>query len=259
LRSQGRVPVLMRPFCLWILLVLCLPAVADPLKRQSKIICRDELSQTRRVELAGKLRLITGWRDLEFDKSGSLRTGDSTVGGSESARNFLSKALSGTDIVILEDSSNRSDVVFCKVIPGRWKDKNPSQVPPVHVVLIDFADFDHLMGDRLALRAFDPAWGLLHEIDHVLENSDDPDKLGSAGHCEHHINQMRRELGLPARSEYFFTLFPQTEFSGFSARYVRLAFDQEDAASRKHRRYWIMWDATLVGGLSDTKQVAGLR
>ena len=258
MRSQGRVPVLTRPFCLWILLFLCLPLVADPGKRQTRIICRDELSQTRRAELANKLRTITGWRELEFDKSGSLRTGESAaVGGSDTARNLLSKALSGTNIVFLEDASNRADVVFCKVIPGRWKDS--SQGPPVHIVLIDFADFDHLMGDRLALSAFDPAWGLLHEIDHVIESSADSDKLGRAGHCEDHINQMRRELGLPERSEYFFTFFPHTEESGFSTRYVRLAFDQKDASLRKHRRYWLIWDATLVGGLNDTKQIAELR
>ena len=260
MRSQGRVPVVIRPFCLWILLVLCLPAAADPAKRQTRIICRDEFSQTRRSELANKLRTITGWRELEFDKSGSLRTGENeAVGGSDTARNLLSKALSGPNILILEDASNRPDVVFCKVIPGRWKDKSSSQVPPVHVVLIDFADFDHLMGDRPALSAFDPAWGLLHEIDHVIENSADSDKLGRAGHCEDHLNQMRRELGLPERSEYFFTFFPQTEFSGFSTRYVRLAFDQKDASSGKQRRYWLIWDATLVGGLNESKQIAELR
>ena len=248
----------MRPFCLWILLVLCLPALANPARRQTRIICRDELSQTRRVELANKLRTITGWPDLEFDKSGSLRTGESeAVGGSSAARLLLSKALSGANIVILEDASARADVVFCKVIPGRWKDSY--QGPPVHIVSIDFADFDHLMGDRPALVAFNAGWGLLHEVDHVIENSTDSDKPGSAGNCEAHINQMRRELGLPERSEYFFSFFPQTEFSGFSTRYVRLAFDQKDAGSRKHRRYWIMWDANLVGGLSDTKQLAGLR
>jgi len=258
LRSQRRVPVLTRPFCLCTLLVLCLPALADPAERQTRIICRDELSQTRRVELANKLRTITGWRDLEFDEHGSLRTGEGvTIGGSETARSLLSKALSGTNMVILEDASDRSDVVFCKVIPGRWKDSSPG--PPVHIVLIDFADFDHLMGDRPALSAFDAGWGLLHEIDHVIEGSADSDKLGRAGHCEDRINQMRRELGLPERSEYFFTFLPQTEFSGFSTRYVRLAFDQKDAGSKKHRRFWIIWDATLVGGLDDTKQIAGLR
>jgi hypothetical protein len=216
------------------------------------------LSQNRRAELANKLRTITGWRDLEFDRNGSLRTGVNTaVGGSDSARALLNKALSGTNILILEDASNRADVVFCKVVPGRWKVS--SQGPPVYVVLIDFVDFEHLMGDRLALSAFDPAWGLLHEIDHVIENSADSDKLGRAGHCEDHINQMRRELGLPERSEYFFTFFPQTENSGFSTRYVRLAFDQKEKSSRKYRRYWIMWDATLVGGLNESKQIAELR
>lgn len=70
---------------------------------------------------------------------------------------------------------------------------------------------------------------------------------------------MRRELGLPERAEYFFTFFPHAEESGFSTRYVRLAFDQKNANSKKHRRYWLIWDATLVGGLNDPKQIAELR
>jgi hypothetical protein len=259
MRSHGRVSVLSRSFCLCTLFALCLSlALADPGKHQTRIICRDELTAAKRSELAAKLRAITGWSDLVFDKGGSLQTGvNPPVGGSETARVLLSKAVTGPNIFILEDASNRTDVVFCKVVPGRWKTNAPHEAP-VYVVLIDFADFDHLMGDRAALESFNAGWGVLHEIEHVVSDLEDANRMGRVGACEDQINQMRRELRLPERSEYFFTFFPHTEESGFSTRYVRLAFDQKDEL-RKPRRYWLIWDAVRVGGLDSTRQVAGLR
>lgn len=259
MRSQGRVPSLAKPFCLCVLLLMQLPALADSEKRQTRIICREELSLVRREELAGKLRAITGWTNLEFDSGGSLQLGiNAPIGGSASARALLTAAAYGKDVLILEDASNRLDIVFCQVIPGHWK-SGDSQRAPAYVVLIDFTDFDHLMGDRPALAAFNAGWGLLHEIDHVIKDSSDPGEIGRAGDCEDHINQMRRELDLPQRSDYFFTFFPQAEFSDFSTRFVRLAFDRKDAPPNKHHRYWLMWDATLVGGLGGSKQIAQLR
>jgi hypothetical protein len=67
---------------------------------------------------------------------------------------------------------------------------------------------------------------------------------------------MRRECNLPLRTDYFFTFFPHADRSDFKTRFVRLAFEQEDHASMKHRRYWLIWDATLVGGLPAPEQVA---
>lgn len=258
MRSQGLVLILAGPFCLCTLFALHLSVLADPGKHQSKIICRGELAVSRRSELAEKLRTITGWSDLGFDKGGSLQIGvNPPIGGSETARVLLSRAVTGTNILILEDASNRSDVVFCKIVPGRWKN-NDSREQPVYVVMIDFADFDHLMGDRAALEAFDVGWGVLHEVEHAVNDSQDSSRLGRVGDCEDQVNQMRRELRLPERSDYFFTFFPHTEESGFSTRYVRLAFDQKDQL-RKPRRYWLIWDATLVGGMDNAKQVADLR
>ncbi len=74
----------------------------------------------------------------------------------------------------------------------------------VHVVQIDFTDFRQVPGDKEALAAFDVGWAVLHEIDHVISDSADPITQDVAGDCEGHINQMRRELGLPVRSNYFF-------------------------------------------------------
>jgi len=222
-------------------------------------VCREELSLARRVELSDKLRAITGWPDLKFDESGTLQLGSArAIGGSQSARDLLDKAISGDNVLIIEDASKRQDVVFCRVIPGRWKNSAVSN-PPAYIVLIDFADFDHLMGDTEALKAFDVGWGFLHEIDHVINDSSDPATVGIAGDCEDHINLMRRECNLPVRSDYFFSFFPHAEESPFRTRLVRLAFDHDDVMSAKHRRYWLIWDATVVGGLNMREQVAELR
>jgi hypothetical protein len=250
---------LARATWLCIALGLCpLPLFSNE-RTPNRIVCREELSLARRAELVSELRAITGWPEIKFDKSGALQLGSArAVGGSPTARDLLYKAISGPNVLILEDASKRQDVVFCRVIPGRWKNSSVGR-PPAYVVLIDFADFDHLMGDAAALKAFDVAWGFLHEIDHVVNGSSDAETAGIAGDCEDHINLMRRECNLPLRTDYFFTFFPHANESAFPTRFVRLAFDQQDLATTKHRRYWLIWDATLVGGLSTREQVAEWR
>ncbi len=79
---------------------------------------------------------------MKFDSDGILRRGNRyPVGGSVSARELVANAISGRNVVVIEDASNRSDVAFCRVIPGSWK-KNGAASPPAFVVQIDFADFD---------------------------------------------------------------------------------------------------------------------
>jgi hypothetical protein len=247
-----------RVACLIGIFLIIYPTQLRANKTQSNLVCREDLPVERRNELASKLRKITGWPDLKFDRSGPLRIGNrEAVGGSKSARELVASIISGTSFVVLEDASQRSDVAFCRVVPGRWKEGAANR-PPAYVVLIDFADFERLTGDERALDAFDVGWGLLHELDHILNDSLDAASLGETGECEGHINQMRRECNLPQRGEYFFTLFPLAADDPFITRLVRLAFDQEDAATNKKKRYWLIWDARLVGGLEEQK-IATLR
>ncbi|MGZ9130426.1 MAG: hypothetical protein ACXW4Z_21830 [Candidatus Binatia bacterium] len=250
-QTQRRVvSALRRISFLCVTLLVCPSPLLSSVGFPNQIVCLEDFSQTRRTELASKLRAITGWQEIGFDQSGALQVGSREArGGSQTARNLVSEALSGTNVIILEDASNRKDVVFCRVVSGRWK-HHSSEMPPTFIVLIDFADFDHLMGDEPALRAFDAGWAVLHEIDHVVNDSADSSRANDAGECENHINAMRRECDVPLRSEYFFTYFPYAQQSEFRTRLVRLAFDHEDPVSRKRRRYWVMWDATLVGGLN---------
>jgi len=240
------------------LLSFCLPAPAEVPGSPKRIVCRAELSRERREELSAELRKISGWPDLTFDNAGSLQIGrDAPTGGSQTARELLRNALVGNQVMVIEDASNRTDVVFADVLPGSWNNGRATKLP-VFVVRIDFADFGHLIGDRAALAAFNPAWALLHELDHVINDAADPDTIGEAGECESLINQMRRECGLPERAEYYFTPFPESGRSEFATRLVRLAFDSA-TKNAKHRRYWVIWDAALVGGRDPAKQTASLR
>lgn len=215
-----------------------------------KLVVRDNVSPTQREELASRLRKITGWTTLKFNNDGSLQTNlEEIAGGSKSARALLKTAFFGNRTILFEDASSRKDVVFCRVISGKLL---PETLPDeeVHVVQIDFADFRQVIGDKQALAAFDAGWAVLHEIDHVISETADPVNDDVAGDCEGHINGMRRELGLPIRNNYFYNFLPVKNDSNLISRFVRLGFEQEGGPAAKRRRYWLIWDAAIVGGLA---------
>ena len=226
----------------FLLLGCALPSFASG---SDKIVVRQNVSESHRTELARRLRAITGWNALSFNTDGALKTGETTVGGSQVARNLMNKTLSGKRVILFEDASSRKDVVFCRVVLGKL-DSMPAA--EVYIVLIDFADFRHVIGDKRALAAFDVGWSVLHEIDHVVENSEDPAD-DAPGDCEAHINRMRRELGLPVRNSYFYSFLPIKNDGNIISRFVRLGFDQDGSPSSKKKRYWLLWDATIVGGV----------
>ena len=236
---------------LLVLVVLALPVFAA----NGSIILRENVSKSNQEELARRLRTITGWSDLTFDGNGVLRIGNAGPrDGSESARELLNKSLSAKRVILFEDASSRKDVVFCSVVERALS--APSNVPSgVYVVLIDFADFRQVTGAKEALAAFDVGWAVLHEIDHVTEDSQDPEQ-DVPGDCEGRINQMRRELGLPVRNSYFFSFLPVKNAGNLISRFVRLGFDQDNVISSKRRRYWLIWDAAIVGGLPSETQSA---
>ena len=213
-----------------------------------KVVVRQTVSKANREELARRLRVITGWSELDFDSDGALKIGNANPqGGSRSARHLLHRSISGKRVILFEDASSRKDVVFCRVLSGKL-DHAPNT--EVHVVLIDFADFGQVIGDKQARAAFDVGWAVLHEMDHVVEDSQDP-KNDAPGDCEGHINRMRRELGLPIRNSYFFSFLPLRNDGNLISRFVRLGFEQENG-----KRYWLLWDAAVVGGLTSDAESA---
>ncbi len=215
-----------------------------------RVVVRESVSPVRRDELMMRLRAITGWSDLAFDDDGALHLSNtSPTAGSASARDLLSRATSGDRVILFEDASSRKDVVFCRVVLGKFLRESPAD-PEVYVVLIDFDDFRKVIGDKQARAAFDVGWAVLHEIDHVVHDSQDPEHDTSPGDCEAHINNMRRELGLPVRNSYFYNFLPIKKEGVLVSRFVRLGFEQINSTSTKTKRYWLIWDAAIVGGLN---------
>jgi hypothetical protein len=237
-------------------LQLCLVLIASafPILASStnKVVVRQNISKQNREELTRRLRTITGWNDLTFNDDGALSVGNVHVGGSSRARELLNRSLSGNRVILFEDASSRKDVVFCRVVLGKL-DHAPNT--KVHIVLIDFADFRQVTGDKQARAAFDVGWAVLHEMDHVVENSEDPED-DVPGDCEGHINRMRRELGLPVRNSYFFSFLPIRNDGNLISRFVRLGFEQDDGPATKRKRYWLVWDAAVVGGLTSDAESA---
>ena len=229
-----------------VLIVSSIPAFASTTDR---MVIRDNISPAHREELAQRLRLITGWTDLTFNEDGAFRTGGHLTGGSQSARDLLDNAFSGSRTIEFEDASGRKDVVFCRVILAKPETDSLDQ-HEVHLVQIDFSDFQQVTGDKRAHAAFNVGWAVLHEIEHVVSDSSDPQQDSDAGDCESRINKMRRELGLPVRSSYFYSFLPLRNDSNLVSRFVRLGFDEERGPASKRRRYWLIWDAAVVGGLS---------
>jgi hypothetical protein len=218
-------------------------------KSVSRVLLRENVPHTHRDQLINKLRKITGWTKLTFTEDGSLLVdGTDTAKGSKSARSLLTRAVAGKTVIVLEDASSRSDVAFCRVVPARWVNGNHAKLA-AYVVLIDFSDFEQVLGDEEARESFDVGWAVLHELDHVVMNSGDTAANDEVGECESHINQMRDELGLPLRASYFFTASALKADPNFNTRFVRLPFEQRGPSSRRLKRYWLTWDFAAVGGV----------
>lgn len=232
-----------------VVLVLIVSAFPVFASRTDNVVVRTNVSQQNREELALRLRTITGWSDLEFDYDGALSTGDAVArGGSKSARDLIARASAGNRVILFEDASFRKDVVFCRVVLGKLE---RAFVSDVYIVLIDFADFSHVMGDKRARASFDVGWAVLHEMEHVVGGSEDPEQ-DVPGDCETEINRMRQELGLPIRSSYFFSALPVKNDANLISRFVRMRFEEDDK-----KRYWLIWDADLVGGLTGVSEFTG--
>ena len=240
-------------------LLLCLLVTSVTAFASNHVVVREDVSNGKREELAQKLRMITGWSSLTFDRDGALRFGsEQNQPGSQSARDLLAQAVNGDYYIVIEDASSRTDVAFCRVVPARFRTQDATKLR-AFVVLIDFTDFRQLLGDAEARAAFDVGWGFLHEIDHVVADSKDAEEQGLPGECEDHSNVMRSELGLPLRVEYFFTESHLKANREFRTRLVKLAFEQYDLSKSRTRRYWLMWDSAVVGGLTSNAQTAVTR
>lgn len=241
-------------FSLSLLICLCwLPAFANT----GSVAIRENVSHNKRNELVRRLRTISGWSTLDFDRDGYLKLGPEHVAtGSRIARDLLRDAVNGEKLIVIADASSSDDVAFCRVDEFSTNNRldNGSRV---YVVLVDFADFQNVMGDEKAREAFNVGWAVLHEIDHVVEDSNDSLLAEDPGECEARINIMRREIGLPIRMEYAYSSLPINADPHVISRFVRLRFELSEAKRKK--RYWVIWDAAIVGGFKESERTVSSR
>ncbi|RPI25332.1 MAG: hypothetical protein EHM61_14660 [Acidobacteria bacterium] len=154
------------------------------------------------------LRRSSGLADIHFNDEGFLDLGNRLhfVDGSSTARALITAAVDGRDLYVIESHQRSSELAFAR-IRGSLDYQNLKSAPGLTRRLwnieIDFYDYTELRGHTEAIRAFDPALNLLHELAHPIMHLRDSTGDGDAlGDCERFINQIRRELGLLERESY---------------------------------------------------------
>ena len=154
-------------------------------------------------ELTRSLRRITGFDELHFAKDGSLAVGAAQSGGSATARQILSCALSSGSVFIIEDHSGSTSVNFGQLNEGlRYEDAITGLRLAVWRVRLDFYDFREMQASREVRDSFDAGFTTLHEILHGLGYKDAA-TVDELGECEETLNRARAELNLPLRDQYF--------------------------------------------------------
>lgn len=205
--------------------------------------------------IAQSLRAHTGWQSLVFDDDGFLACPDPQTisGGSAAARKLLGEALWGDAAYDLESHPRSQNVKFARLAGGTdFTSQNKALRISMYPIQIDLADFRLLTGQRTALKAFDPGIAVLHELAHgVWGLRDAQSEADEPGECENYVNLIRRELHLPERQSYEANTRRLVNFSGLMAEllFIRLT---ETNGKLKRERFFLRWDAALVGGLTDT-------
>lgn len=173
-------------------------------------------------KLLVSLRRITGLQQIEFDNEGRLVVCDWTayVAGSAAARAVLFRALNHDSVYLIEDHTGSPAVTFGQLDAGLIYER-PEQNLRLKVwrVRLDPADFKRIEAPAVVLAAFDVGFAFLHELLHGL-GYEDANELYEVGACEEVMNEVRDELGLPQRAQYFGHVLPITN----QVFTVRLAF-----------------------------------
>lgn len=229
----------------------------DPLRYQSGLRNSPEehpLNPKQLGLLMENLRQKTGYLEMHFDETGFLRLGDrmKISGGSATARELLIAAVDRARAIELQCLDHSRLVAFARLAsPVAYTSYSTGKRIDVYPIQIDFSDFAHLRGDKVALAAFDLGFVVLHELAHAalglhdsLNDSDGP------GECEDYINRIRRELSLPERQNYIARTFSSRPYpSEKTAQRAELFFalKSEPQDRGKNQILNLTWEAERVG------------
>ncbi len=184
------------------------------------------------AQLIESLRRLTGWQQLGFTSTGWLEIGNRAVletdqASSPSARGVLTRAQQGQHVFIVEAHTASPDVSFGQLDEGLvYEDSLRHLRLKIWRLRVDLADFKRIAAPARVLAAFDPGFVFLHELLHGL-GYPDPERFGELGACEAQVNQMRIELDLPLRTQYFATSYQLNQ----QAITVRLGFQEAQRAA----------------------------
>lgn len=179
------------------------------------------------AQLIESLRRLTGWQQMGFTATGWLEIGNRTVvetgqASSPSARVVLTRAQQGQHVFIVEAHTGSPDVSFGQLDEGLvYEDSLRHLRLKIWRLRLDLADFKRIAAPARVLAAFDPGFVFLHELLHGL-GYPDPERFGEVGPCETQVNQMRTEMDLPLRTQYFATSYQLNQ----QAITVRLGFQE---------------------------------
>ena len=174
------------------------------------------------ARLLKSLRRITGFEGLDFTETGALVLGDERrlSRGSYLARELIRAIMATGDVFILEDYSKSPQVQFGQLDEGtRYLNLETGLDATIWRVRIDPDDFRAMEAPPAVRESFDEGFTVFHELLHGF-GYDDAWKVGEIGECESLLNEVRDELGLPRRAQYFGTYVPINSVMGT----VRLRF-----------------------------------
>ncbi len=220
------------------------------------------LNERQLQRLQESLRQKSGFVELGFDRQGALTLGNrqNIAGGSATARALLQAAVDSPNLYELESHERSLEIAFARLVGIANRQTDPTSVrTTIHLLQLDFADFNHLDCARRAKASFDIGIALLHELAHgVLKLQDPPGDTDQIGDCDAHINQIRRELQLPERL-YYHPGISVTRISGAKGIVcARLVFVERVAANSKpSAEYSLTWLPSQVA--PNARNIVGLQ
>lgn len=191
------------------LLLLTLTTAKASIPKQPGVWLSQEsdykLNESQETQLVRSLRRITGLPALKFERNGRLSLGDvsQASGGSEIARQILSCVLGSGDVFVIEGHSGSPSVNFGQMDEGmNYEDLRVQCQRVIWRVRLDFDDFRLMQAPPQVRESFDAGFTMLHELLHGLgyRDAQSPEEIGD---CEEVVNQVRTELGVLLRDQYF--------------------------------------------------------
>lgn len=209
------------------------------------------LSEQQLQQVRESLRRRSGFVELSFDQHGALTLGNRQhiAGGSATARALLVAAVDSPNLYELESHERSPQVAFARIEDSTDRlCVEDGKRTIAYRVQLDFADFNYLSGSTEAKAAFDLGIALLHELVHGVMKLQDPhDGSDAIGDCDAHVNQMRRELGLPERSSYYPGITVLRFANERRIVVARLEFvERQNVQSRPSAKYQLCWLPHLI-------------